>query len=40
VDHPNQAAEMIREYWERIRAITTVYKGFNEEYILQKLAAC
>ena len=24
VDHPNQAAEMIREYWERIKSITTV----------------
>ena len=23
VDHPNQAADMIREYWERTKAITT-----------------
>ncbi|MDO9301888.1 MAG: cyclic nucleotide-binding domain-containing protein [Anaerolineales bacterium] len=38
VDHPNQAAEMIREYWERIKSITTVsQKDVMKNTILQKL---
>jgi CRP-like cAMP-binding protein len=38
VDHPNQAAEMIREYWERIKAITTVsQKDVMKNTIRQKL---
>ncbi len=38
VDHPNQAAEMIREYWERIKSITTVsQKEVMKNTILQKL---
>ena len=38
VDHPNQAAEMIREYWERIKSITTVsQKEIMKNTILQKL---
>jgi len=38
VDHPNQAAEMIREYWERIKSITTVsQKEVMKNTIRQKL---
>ena len=38
VDHPNQAAEMIREYWERIKSITTVsQKDVMKNTIRQKL---
>ncbi len=38
VDHPNQAADMIREYWERIKSITTVsQKDLMKNTILQKL---
>jgi CRP-like cAMP-binding protein len=38
VDHPNQAAEMIREYWERTKAITTVsQKDVMKNAIREKL---
>ncbi len=38
VDHPNQAAEMIREYWERVKAVTFVsQKDVMKNAILQKL---
>lgn len=38
VDHPNQAAEMIREYWERIKSVITVsQKDVMKNTILQKL---
>jgi len=38
VNHPNQAAEMIREYWERIKSITTVsQKDLMKNTIRQKL---
>jgi hypothetical protein len=38
VDHPNQAAEMIREYWERIKSITTIsQKDLMKNTIMQKL---
>ena len=38
VDHPNQAAEMIREYWERIKSITTVsQKNLMKNTIMEKL---
>ncbi len=38
VDHPNQAAEMIREYWERVKSITTVsQKDVMNNTIRQKL---
>jgi CRP-like cAMP-binding protein len=38
VDHPNQAAEMIREYWERVKSVTTVsQKDLMKNTIRQKL---
>jgi CRP-like cAMP-binding protein len=38
VDHPNQAAEMIREYWERVKSITTIsQKDVMKNTIRQKL---
>ena len=38
VDHPNQAAEMIREYWERIKSIVTVsQKDVMKNTIREKL---
>ncbi len=38
VDHPNQAAEMVREYWERIKAIVTVsQKDVMKNTIREKL---
>jgi CRP-like cAMP-binding protein len=38
VDHPNQAAEMVREYWERIKSIVTVsQKDVMKNTILEKL---
>ncbi len=38
VDHPNQAAEMIREYWERTKSFTTVsQKDVMKNSIRQKL---
>ena len=38
VDHPNQAAEMIREYWERVKSVTTIsQKDVMKNTILQKL---
>lgn len=38
VDHPNQAAEMIREYWERVKSVTTVsQQDVMKNTIRQKL---
>jgi hypothetical protein len=38
VDHPNQAAEMIREYWERVKSVLTVsQKEVMRNTIRQKL---
>jgi CRP-like cAMP-binding protein len=38
VDHPNQAAEMIREYWERVKSVITVsQKDVMRNTIRQKL---
>ena len=38
VDHPNQAAEMIREYWERVKSVLTVsQKDMMRNTIRQKL---
>ena len=38
VDHPNQAAEMIREYWERVKSVLTVsQKDVMRNTIRQKL---
>ncbi|MBP6177563.1 MAG: cyclic nucleotide-binding domain-containing protein [Anaerolineales bacterium] len=38
VDHPNQAAEMIREYWERVKSVLTVsQKEVMNNTIRQKL---
>jgi CRP-like cAMP-binding protein len=38
VDHPNQAAEMIREYWERVKSVTTIsQKDVMKNTIRQKL---
>ncbi len=38
VDHPNQAAEMIREYWERVKSVLTVsQKEIMRNTIRQKL---
>lgn len=38
VDHPNQAAEMVREYWERIKSIVTVsQKDVMKNTIREKL---
>jgi CRP-like cAMP-binding protein len=38
VDHPNQAADMIREYWERIKSFTTVsQKDIMRNTIREKL---
>lgn len=38
VDHPNQAADMIREYWERIKSVTTVsQKDLMKNTIREKL---
>lgn len=38
VDHPNQAADMIREYWERVKSVTTVsQKDLMKNTIRQKL---
>ncbi len=38
VDHPHQAAEMIREYWERIKSVLTVsQKEIMRNTIRQKL---
>jgi hypothetical protein len=38
VDHPNQAAEMIREYWERVKSVMTVsQKDVMRNTIRQKL---
>jgi CRP-like cAMP-binding protein len=38
VDHPNQAADMIREYWERVKTFTTVsQKEVMNNTIRQKL---
>jgi hypothetical protein len=38
VDHPNQAAEMIREYWERVKAVLTVsQKDVMRNTIREKL---
>jgi hypothetical protein len=38
VDHPNQAADMIREYWERIRSVTAIsQKDLMKNTIREKL---
>ncbi len=38
VDHPNQAAGMIREYWERVKSITTIsQKELMKNTIREKL---
>jgi len=38
VDHPNQAADMIREYWERVKSVITVsQKDVMNNTIRQKL---
>ncbi len=38
VDHPNQAAEMIREYWERIKSVTVIsQKDVMKNTIREKL---
>jgi hypothetical protein len=38
VDHPNQAAEMIREYWERVKSVLTVsQKDVMRNTIREKL---
>jgi hypothetical protein len=38
VDHPNQAADMIREYWERVKSVTTIsQKDLMKNTIREKL---
>ncbi len=38
VDHPNQAADMIREYWERVRSVTVIsQKDLMKNTIREKL---